>query len=425
MDHLQPVESLQPLGDLLEEAAHHGQFRLRVVDHPLRQRLPLDVFGDDVDGLALAGVRTRPENVRIIDAAGNPFFEQEAFERRRIGLHVGGWRLEHYPLATFAVAREIDVTAGAALDDADDLVAFELGARLEQRRARQVGQLAVDLVGPGVGQNVDAHELDGQIVDAAALQGDLGDGPGRRIEIGAAIDGTADAGSVDIFINTVGGEQQQVTNGELQRLVVDVQIAVHAQSAGQVALGRRHPDPVILGQLRQLAAAQTVDAGIADVEEVRRRRLDDDGAEGAHIAALAVVAVLAVLGLRMQPGIGRRQHMLAGFSDRPGVGSTVVVFEKTRHRRLRGLLTNRAARDAVGQRDGDAFGRKLRFPGHGDTVEILVEFLAPLVGILPDSDFQMTAHGSPCLCCGRPEIPAKIEESHRPAGAASFFKVNQ
>jgi hypothetical protein len=61
---------------------------------------------------------------------------------------------------------------------------------------------------------------------------------------------------------------------------------------------------MVLGQLLELLAAQAVDAGIADMEQVGRGGLDDQAAEGAHVAALAVVAMLAVLGLRMQPGIG-------------------------------------------------------------------------------------------------------------------------
>ena len=59
---------------------------------------------------------------------------------------------------------EVDVAARAALDLAHDLVALEFGARFEQRRARQFGELAEYLVGFRVGQFVDADELDGQVV---------------------------------------------------------------------------------------------------------------------------------------------------------------------------------------------------------------------------------------------------------------------
>ena len=54
MQHLHAVEGAQALGDLLDDAAHRFQVGLRIVDHPLRQRLAVDVFGHDIEEVALA-----------------------------------------------------------------------------------------------------------------------------------------------------------------------------------------------------------------------------------------------------------------------------------------------------------------------------------------------------------------------------------
>ena len=74
---------------------------------------------------------------------------------------------------------------------------------------------------------------------------------------------------VGVFVDAVGGQHQQVADRQVQRLVVDLDLAAHAQRTRKVALLRRHPDAMVLGQLLQLVAAQAVDAGVADVEQVR------------------------------------------------------------------------------------------------------------------------------------------------------------
>ena len=52
-------KALQALGDLLDDAAHRFEVGLRIVDHPLRQRLPVDEFGRRHRGsCALAAARS-------------------------------------------------------------------------------------------------------------------------------------------------------------------------------------------------------------------------------------------------------------------------------------------------------------------------------------------------------------------------------
>ena len=145
-------------------------------------------------------------------------------------------------------------------------------------------------------------------------------------------------------------------------------------------------------QLFKCCAAQAVNTSIADMEQVRRARFDDDAAEGADVAALTVVSVLALLSLRIKPGIGGDQHMLGRGFDRPGIRGAVIIFKKAGHRCLRCLLADIAATDAVSQRDGNAFATQLRPIRHQHAMEILIELLAPLVRKLSNRNPEMLAH---------------------------------
>jgi hypothetical protein len=148
------------------------------------------------------------------------------------------------------------------------------------------------------------------------------------------------------------------------------------------------------------------------MEQVRRARLDDDAAEGADVAALTVVSVLALLSLRIKPGVGGDQHVLGRGFDRPGIRGAVIIFKKAGHRCLRCLLADIAATDAVSQRDGNALAAELRPFGNEDAMKILVDFLAPLVGILPDGDPElrlMTTFNLVPLCtAARKSYPAQF-----------------
>ena len=160
--------------------------------------------------------------------------------------------------AAFAVDREIDVAAAAALDFANDLVTVEIGARFEQWSEGQFGDLPVNLVGLRTGQLVDPHDLQGQVVAAALLVGFFDDAFGRAVEIaGAGINGGDDEVGVDMFIDAIGGEQENIALFYLNGLVIDIELAVDAQSAGEMALRRGDPDPVIFGQLLEFAGRAT------------------------------------------------------------------------------------------------------------------------------------------------------------------------
>ena len=134
----------------------------------------------------------------------------------------------------------------------------------------------------------------------------------------------------------------------------------------------------------QRAVAQSIDAGIAHMEEMCRGGLDDHGAEGADIAFVVIVGESATPGLGMQPGIGGEYHALRRGLYRPGLGGAIVVGDKSRDGSLAGHVTDFAAADAVGQRHGDPLGTQLRLIGDANGIKILIGLLAAFIRILPD-----------------------------------------
>ena len=208
VNHFQPVKGLQALGDLFEDGTHGRQIRFGIVDHPLGQRLTLDVLGNDMDALPGPGLGAGFEDVGAADATGNPLFKQETFKSGGVGLHVDGWRLDDDALAAVVVHGKVNMAAGGAFDDPDDLVALELVTCFELWRARQIGNLAENFVGLRVRQLVDADQLNGQVVAAATLQGFINNGLGGCIEIGTIADRRLDKFAVAELINAIGGQNQ-------------------------------------------------------------------------------------------------------------------------------------------------------------------------------------------------------------------------
>ncbi len=91
MQHLHPVEGLQALGDLFDDAAHGLEVRPRIVDHPLLQRLPVDEFRRDVQIAALSRLEARLQDVRAVDAARDPFLHPESLQVGLVRL-AGRWK---------------------------------------------------------------------------------------------------------------------------------------------------------------------------------------------------------------------------------------------------------------------------------------------------------------------------------------------
>jgi hypothetical protein len=165
-----------------------------------------------------------------------------------------------------------------------------------------------------------------------------------------------------------------------------------AERAAQVAGLLRDPQPVILRELFESAVAQSVDAGVARVEEVRGAGLEHERGERADIAVVAFIAIGTLPRLGVQPRVDGHQHALRGFLHRPRGGRAVVVLEKAAHRRLARGAAHAARADAVGERDGDALRREHGLRGNAGTVEVLVDVLAPALRVLAERDSELTRH---------------------------------
>ena len=198
-----------------------------------------------------------------------------------------------------------------------------------------------------------------------------------------------------MLVDAVGRQHQHVAFGDLQRAIIDLDLRIDAERAAQIALGRRHRDAVILGQLLERSAGQPIHARIADVEDVRGGALDHHRAECAHIPLVAVVGVAPAPRLRVEPRIGCGDDAPRRGAHRPGFRGTVIVGEEALDRRLGRDMADLAAADAVGERDRDALRRQQRLVRRQDAVEILVRLFAAFVGKLPDRDFQRARHRPP------------------------------
>ena len=394
VQHFQAVKGAQPAGDLLQQVAHLLQRGLRMIGHPVGQRLALDVLRHAVQVLARPACRRRAHHMHAVHAAGDPFLEQQAFEIRTVVAQVQGRGLEHQPFAAVLVLGQVHMAAAAGMQFAQDAVAVEARRRLQQRRQGEFFELALDFPGLAVRQGIDAHQLGGEVVGAAPRVGFQHQAAGGGVQIvPVGIDQREQRRLAQPFVHAIGEQQEQVADLQGQGAVVDFQMRVDAQRPAQAALLRRQPDPVLLGERFQLAVAQPIDARIADMEQVRGGGLEHQRAEGADMAAVTVVAVRATPRLGMQPGVGSDQHALAGLLHRPGVRRAEVVFQKALHRRFAGDVADLAAADAIGDGQGDALAVLLLGLGQAQAVEVLVEGLAALVRELADGDGEGGGHG--------------------------------
>ena len=142
MQHFHAVEGAQAPRDLLDDAPHGLQVRLRIVDHPLAQGLPVDEFRDDIEIVALSRLQAGLEHMGAVDAPGDPLFHHEPLQVGRVAAQVDRWDLDDDDIVVLGIDGEVDVAATAAVDLADDPVALENRPRFQKRRRRQVGRLS-------------------------------------------------------------------------------------------------------------------------------------------------------------------------------------------------------------------------------------------------------------------------------------------
>src|SRR3546814_14459337 len=104
-------------------------------------------------------------------------------------------------------------------------------------------------------------------------------------------DGGCHEAGRDVFVDTVGGQQEDGAGRDRHRQVVDLELRIDAERAAEIALLRRDDDPVILGQLLKGLAAEPPDAGIADTEPMRGGRLYDHDPRRADKAPVVTLMI--------------------------------------------------------------------------------------------------------------------------------------
>ena len=396
VQHIQPLKGPQPLGNLLDDITHLLQVRLRVVEHPLMQGLALDELADAVEITPLARQRRGLGHMGAVDPPGDPLLQHEPLEILAILPLIGGGNLEHQPFAGLPVRDQIYMAAAAGMQLALHGETVKLGAAFQQRRRRQVRQLATVFGHGKRRQVIDAHQLHRQVIGAAQRQRLLDDALGSGVQIAVVLGKQRiEPLRIKVFMDAVGGQQKQIATLNAEREMVDLQMGADPQGPGKIAVLGRYLQTVIPGQLLKVAAAQPVDARIAHMEQVGGGGFDDQRTEGAHIPPVGVLARRAPPGLAMEPGIGGRQYPLRRFAHRPGIRRAVVIRQEPRHCRLAGDMADRAAADAVGQHRHGALGAELRFCGHTAAMAVLIYRLTPPVRSLTEGDIQTRSWRDP------------------------------
>jgi hypothetical protein len=223
----------------LDDAAHGFQVGFWIVDHPLRQRLPVDVFGRDVQEVALALQQAGFQHMRAVDPPRHPLLHHEPLEVSRIVAQIDRRDLDGDHGVGFDVDGEIDVAAAGPVQLADDPVAIENRPRLQQRRQRQFMRLREHFAGGAVGHLIDTDDLDGEIVLAAEIERHLDDVLRGQVEISRAVlDRSCNDAVADMLINAVGDQHEGVALLDPERQMVDFDLRVHAERAAEIALLR-------------------------------------------------------------------------------------------------------------------------------------------------------------------------------------------
>ncbi len=121
----------------------------------------------------------------------------------------------------------------------DDLVSVQDHPGFQQRRAWQLQCMLDEFAAFAVGQIVNPDNLYGQVVRAALLVRLFNDGFGGAVQVTcAAIDRFGDIAAADMFIDTIGGQQEGVAFFNRKRPIINLDLRINAQSSPQVALCR-------------------------------------------------------------------------------------------------------------------------------------------------------------------------------------------
>ncbi len=134
----------------------------------------------------------------------------------------------------------------------------------------------------------------------------------------------AQIGAGQDAVHAIGSEQDAVAFLQFQRMVINLQMAVRAECAGEV-FAAAFGEGVVAGDLLEQFAAHVMDARIAGVKTVKRVRFCNHRREGGEHAVLSRIArrILAV-----DPAVETLQHLGGGVAGAPGGRGAEVVGDE-------------------------------------------------------------------------------------------------
>ena len=73
-----------------------------------------------------------------------------------------------------------------------------------------------------------------------------------------------------MLVDAVGHQDEGVALLYRERQIVDLDLRIDPERAAEIALLRRNDDAMIVGELLERIAGQTIDPAVTDVKDVRR-----------------------------------------------------------------------------------------------------------------------------------------------------------
>ncbi|KPM85650.1 hypothetical protein AOR10_24175, partial [Vibrio alginolyticus] len=236
----------------------------------------------------------------------------------------------------------------------------------ELRRDRQFAVHLGRIFGLGIGQLIDAHQLEAELVRPVATRL-------RTLyrRLGQAITGGIEVAGIltnQLHIlrrhqgaqHRLGGKQEQIPLLGGKAGVIDVDAVVHAQGPGGVAIAPEVGD-VVACQLLEFRPTQSKHQGVAHMEEVALGTAQHQRRQRSDVTALCHLTALAV-----GPGIEGAQYPGRRCLDVPMVGGGVVVGEEAAHAEVPGLLGHAVAQGGIADQRTGPFGVELGRLGQAD-----------------------------------------------------------
>ncbi len=174
---------------------------------------------------------------------------------------------------------------------------------------------------------------------------------------------------IDVFMDTVGGQQEVVTGLDVHHFQIHVQVQVDSQGPRQVTLGGGNAGGMVPGHLLQRTIAHPPDPGIPHVEDIGGTGLQNHAAEGGDIAFFRLQVTLP---LPEQPAIQRGQYLVSRLLDAPGVRGGIVVVDEAGDGDFGGFPPGLGGADPIGNGGDDALTVQQRTMGDLDGHAVFV-----------------------------------------------------